>query len=882
MASHLSSPDWHWNAKPAQRMVVFDARLSIKLKSPQSILVISEDLTVPAVPDAPGAVPRTEDVSVIELSFDALHLYGSTEQDKQSATRTTATFAFAQFCASLQAEQDGKEFHRDKNSHATFEFVLGRSRGSAFADKITLVLGNVDVEMDHATPTYALATAEEVGKYGTGLLNAYQDLIVHTPAMDQTIIYQVLRYSRHRSIIDPLSTIQPSFLVQSGRPQELRTDLTFKFLFYLRNCLRYLEASERRIVLGIQPDPGSFIPLADVLTTLEMQLLNLTADDDISILAQQKLLHTLFPSDEPLPILSKADYSQTVVFELQKATMLIRHGPDMSRSDFILGPLRLSACIQPLNLVHTGIQYPSKSFANLSLREKASSKLTQVIVSLSLDEVGTTVSPQLMRFVQLVMRVSRHHSTLSTPLGTLHASKEARATTARWNLPPVSHITISLSTHSVRLTAAAANLIVEYKASQVTYASTMLLKRLGDLGDLDLSMNHSVTSRQTSLKAYSTISTFKPSKPVMLAGVTLTGGMINVVLRQEPRMALIIRSVFGLDDLHFSVPRSVIRLYRFAEEWRADYLPGINATIHDLLLELDNKPGRQSSVPSNPSPEIRKQSVHPIFRVHISIVSIRVSLQIMHGTWLSWHVAKTATYMTSSGAARHQEVQDFGLQIVSQTFSVSYRLNSSEDVVPRVKLELPSVSITGHRDRTAFSYLALIEFFHVTIKPSHWDTLLSVQQKFGNDFNDLILLIEETQRRKAPSHKQKPHSFMSNRLRGQLRMKGFLVGLEGLSSTLCLACEDIGGEISSNQGLSWQINLTDLTLSLVPRSEVSIHSSTFDRDRCSAFVNIDFQAKMTSVSPEKLLNVSVTKVHAVMQPSSIGELGDYIDNLQVS
>lgn len=115
---------------------------------------------------------------------------------------------------------------------------------------------------------------------------------------------------------------------------------------------------------------------------------------------------------------------------------------------------------------------------------------------------------------------------------------------------------------------------------------------------------------------------------------------------------------------------------------------------------------------------------------------------------------------------------------------------------------------------------------------------------------------------------------------GSFKMKGLRIGLEGLTTTVFLECEDISGGLGNHSHSLWHVKLSDLSLSLASRLSLSDRA---DRDRRSAFVRVDFEAHMqrkpnTSVPH---LEVSVAKVHAVMQPSSIGELGDFIDHLQV-
>ena len=116
-------------------------------------------------------------------------------------------------------------------------------------------------------------------------------------------------------------------------------------------------------------------------------------------------------------------------------------------------------------------------------------------------------------------------------------------------------------------------------------------------------------------------------------------------------------------------------------------------------------------------------------------------------------------------------------------------------------------------------------------------------------------------------------------------MRGFSIGLEGIASTLYLECEDIGGGLCSGNGLVWDVHLSDLALSLAPKARHGARGSIFNRNLRSAFVNIDLQAEAKPESNQsamgQALRLTVTKIHAVMQPSSIGEIGDFIDHLQV-
>ena len=206
-----------------------------------------------------------------------------------------------------------------------------------------------------------------------------------------------------------------------------------------------------------------------------------------------------------------------------------------------------------------------------------------------------------------------------------------------------------------------------------------------------------------------------------------------------------------------------------------------------------------------------------------------------------------------------------------------------------LKLDLPSMTITGTYENHGVHILVSAGFFSFIVKPSYWDTLLSVQQKFGNDFNDLLHVLADARTKRPSSQgpvKPQPPSSQSLLQSGAFKAKGFRIGLEGHSSTLFLECEDISGSLtdgeSKGKGKFWQLNATGLALSLAPRfyAVMKSESGRFDENRRSAFVQIDCKAEVDRRTAQKFLRIKVYKIHAIMQPSSIGEIGDFVDRLQ--
>ena len=66
-----------------------------------------------------------------------------------------------------------------------------------------------------------------------------QGLKTHDSMTKRAIVRGILRLMEagKKLFIDPLSTIQPYYLVQTGTPHLLRTDLKFKLFYHLRYCV---------------------------------------------------------------------------------------------------------------------------------------------------------------------------------------------------------------------------------------------------------------------------------------------------------------------------------------------------------------------------------------------------------------------------------------------------------------------------------------------------------------------------------------------------------------------------------------------------------------------------------------------------------------------
>ncbi|KAI1795480.1 hypothetical protein LXA43DRAFT_1178514 [Ganoderma leucocontextum] len=848
--------------------------------------------TPPGVANKGGAKKASQSgepcTTVVELLARGLHLRGRSSSRPNRSPQNDISGAFTSLSAALLSKAVSRGSYR-QNPNKLCYVEIGPSFASAIRPNVAVSLGVISSGIGHPAPDYLFATSVVLAKTLLGIVSAQKQAGASITVSDRQLIHTILIYSHQRAVIDPLSTIQPSFLIQHGLPDKLRKDLVFKFLVYLRNCLRLIDDHERQAIPTLQPDVS-----VDEVIDVQTQWYSLAGDDDSSSLSQQALLQELLGGRREVDVLPKTAFWESpydsITFSLAGTRLSLRHPAESVESNFVSGPINVALHQQPGELVQPIAWIPGKVHPNFSARDRERRGVLRVSLAVSLDHISSTVHPQLVEFTQIALWDYRQHS-----IALQSVLKSARTPdcdpTPRHSSPspdafdrqrPSVALDCTLTMRSFTFTAAAEQLIVRFKNADVAYASSLLVNFHSQEHSVwDISTNHSLMFHQAAFEACSAANAASP-KPHVLASLTFADGRTNVVLQQDVHSNLVVRVLAGLGKVHLDVPRSVLRLYRFVEGWRADYLPGIEATVRALLAEL----GSSSKGPSRSSSQASHSPKLLTFQVQVSVTSIRATLQVMHGTWMSWEVRETIAFLLND--SRRKGAYVFGLQMGPHVFEVSgFRSGVQPMQSSGIRLELPTVTLRGKYDGNGLQGLALVEFFHVILRPSDWDTLLSVQQKSGQDFNDLIHIIEQT-RQKGPSvtssaSSAPPSTDAANKkpfkFNGSFKMKGFRIGLEGLTSTLFLECDDISGGVGNLGRSLWHVRLSDLALSLAAQGSIGAPSH---RDRRSAFVRVDVEVGMGKKANSSVhhLQVSVNKIHAVMQPSSIGELGDFVDHLQ--
>lgn len=819
-----------------------------------------------------GLYAANQPLSFVSLRVDRLKARVETASCSGSLSASALHTSFD--LLSLRLCKLSKATASNDSMHPEPCFSLKRTMLSLVRKNLTLSLGQCSIVLDHTIPDLAANTALGILQYTQPVLEDFKHSSVAVYRETEQHLFNIIRLSQDRPIVDSLSAFQPSYLIQSGRPHTIRTDIAFKLLAYLRLSLHHMDPPHRQHLLRPSSYTSSNLTHSEIRSIVEKQLRLAGLEYEDSTFPLQAVFPDIFHDDLP-----KASPSAETAFPLDLLQLdfegihsVLDHGSGSARTEFsgsymrFSGSMRRGQWIQPTSS-------PVKTASTWSARESGNHDIDHIAVLASFGNMTFVLYPQILEFIQTLIRVTRDFAakSLSSKQTSVSHLDDQSSQPSKSAHRPLLAIDVVLTSKMFQLKAAAESLVVDYKATDVMYSSNTIMD--GSKTSRDMSTNQNLAFRELKLQACSTTDPSKLQESVALALVTLDRGNFNVVYKTESSAAATLKGVSRLEGVHFNVPRSAMRLYRFAEEWQADYLPRFDSTMRSLLAEIND---RQVTTPRSQSP---KGESSLSITIHSQITSLRVSLQVMRGTWLSWEICRTISHFNSPGTSR-QKTHAFGLQVGSQNFRIISRptRDAPEDI--RVKFDLPTFTLTGRHDGQHIHSLALIEYFHFTVKPAHWDTLLSVQQKFGKDFNDFLLLVEETRGKREirpPSPKMPPLQYDVS-----VKVEGFRVGLEGLASTLVLECENITGGISDTDlGTKRQFNLFDLTLSLASQSASVAGKPSSTRNRRSAFVSIDSQVTMQGKGEEKRLNIGIAKIHAVMQPSSVGEIGDFVDHLQV-
>lgn len=261
-----------------------------------------------------------------------------------------------------------------------------------------------------------------------------------------------------------------------------------------------------------------------------------------------------------------------------------------------------------------------------------------------------------------------------------------------------------------------------------------------------------------------------------------------------------------------------------------------------------------------------------------------VFLHVMHGTWVSWSLEDTLAYTASADL----RTISYGVQLASQRITMSGEPDDVGEIATAsrlIKFALPSLRLSGiSKGRTVQASL-VIDHFQLMLKPQYMDDILVVQQKFGTDFNELVDVFASNKKSvRAKTATTKRASLLS--LDATVKLEGFTIGIQGPSSIQYLQSPHLSASYRTGVGSGslWNLNVKELELSLV-HNLYPLRSQHHVEQYNSASMSLDCvihnEPPLDFDEDVEYLTITVSRVHALMAPAAISELGNLIDHVQV-
>ena len=222
-----------FSAKDIPKSVAFDVSLP-----DASIFILQHVAMSDGLPDIYKAmetpnIPSNLDITAVaNLRISGVHVIGCLTPEFNSFKGS-----IDKLIAALDTSIDKRTLTSSLPDSTIFQFILTSLTIQLSRRSLSATLTEFLIQIGHRGPELITATLIALVSTGRQVARLVQGLKSHDAMTKRAIVRGILMASGKKPVIDPLSTIQPSYLVQTGTPHLLRTDLKFKLFYHLRHCV---------------------------------------------------------------------------------------------------------------------------------------------------------------------------------------------------------------------------------------------------------------------------------------------------------------------------------------------------------------------------------------------------------------------------------------------------------------------------------------------------------------------------------------------------------------------------------------------------------------------------------------------------------------------
>jgi len=559
---------------PTNRMALDFNMPSIRFRSIQSILSSeeAENLREPFGNPAPSGLLPAHSRIVSILDIQVIHPFASGvlgSEDRplvlgvQQANATLSTYD-AHILPSM---------HKRSNSltKPVVELTIADSRAT-IGKTVQSSLGNVQVVFQAEAPAPVLATFSLAGRASTEIRNSVERWSGVGIARTQYVICAVLE-ATEKAPSDPLSRAVTSYLVQAGRPSQLRSDVSWKILNHARQRLPNLSLRNRETISRISQDVSRNFPEANassLLDTLKEVWSEFTADLDEEEVKQLPLLKLLYPTKPSTtfiphkirPISIKTGFFRFTLEQLSDTGSEIR-----------LGPFNIDILERRPTLTIPAGAVSSVSLARPPTNAALQANFRHVGVVCDLGQFYLDLSPALLPFAGKLFRARKHLS----PPPRSPTSPTAPGYMQSWipsAKPSTNTFVVDMSLHfkDLIVSSPAYNFNFELSLQNPTLA---LHSRLGSVSpkpflQLAADTAGSISCAWDTFRLRVTESA-TTSAQTTLAEFATDDVFANAAWFSRSRDKPVVRVSLGIGRIFVSVPRHITRLLQSVETWWNDY-----------------------------------------------------------------------------------------------------------------------------------------------------------------------------------------------------------------------------------------------------------------------------------------------------------------------